>query len=61
MRENYIKTEIFSTEMSDIIYKLFNVRSSSDCDDFYIISKDKVSEKYENAKIFVETVEKYLK
>ena len=59
-RKNYIKTEIFSTEMSDIISKLFNVRSSSDYDDFYIISKDKVSEQYENAKIFVETVEKYL-
>lgn len=59
-RKNYIKTEIFSTEMSDIISKLFNVRSSSDYDDFYIISKDKVSDQYENAKIFVETVEKYL-
>ena len=46
--------------MTDIISKLFNVKSSSDCDDFYIISKDKVSEQYENAKTFVETVDKYL-
>ncbi|MCH5314379.1 MAG: HEPN domain-containing protein [Eubacterium sp.] len=59
-RKNYIKTEFFSTEMSDIISKLFNVRSSSDYDDFYVISKEKVLEQYENAKLFVETVEKYL-
>lgn len=40
-RKNYIKTGLFSTEMSDIISSLFNVRSSSDYDDFYIISKEK--------------------
>lgn len=59
-RKNYIKTGIFSTEMSDIISKLFNVRASSDYDDFYIISKEKVTKQYENAKLFVETVDKYL-
>ncbi len=59
-RKNYIKTGIFNTEMSDIISKLFNVRSSSDYDDFYIISKEKVTKQYENAKLFVETVDAYL-
>ncbi len=59
-RKNYIKTGIFSTEMSDIISSLFNVRSSSDYDDFYIISKEKVTKQYENAKLFVETIDEYL-
>lgn len=59
-RKNYIKTGIFNTEMSDIISKLFNVRSSSDYDDFYIISKEKVTKQYENAKLFVETIDEYL-
>ncbi len=59
-RKNYIKTGIFSTEMSDIISSLFNVRSSSDYDDFYIISKEKVTKQYENAKLFVDTIDKYL-
>ena len=43
-RKNYIKTGVFDSEMSEIISSLFNVRSSSDYDDFYVISKEKVSE-----------------
>ncbi len=59
-RRAYIKTGIFDDEMSEIISSLFNVRASSDYDDFYIISKEKVSEQYKKAVRFVEQVEKYL-
>ena len=59
-RRVYIKTGIFDDDMSDIISGLFNIRASSDYDDFYIISKDKVSEQYNNAVRFVERVELYL-
>ena len=41
-RKRYVKTGIFETEMSDIISDLFEVRASSDYDDFYVISKSKV-------------------
>ena len=60
-RKNYIKTGIFDSEMSEIISSLFNVRSSSDYDDFYVISKEKVSEQYEKAVKFVSNIEEYLK
>jgi uncharacterized protein (UPF0332 family) len=59
-RKNYIKTGIFSTEFSDIIRNAFEVRLESDYEDFYIISKEKVTTQVENAKKFLEAVEKYI-
>lgn len=59
-RKQYIKTGIFESKMSDIISDLFEVRSNSDYDDFYTISKSKVAEQYEKAKYFVEKVNEYL-
>ena len=59
-RRAYIKTGVFDDEMSDTISRLFSIRASSDYDDFYIISKTKVSEQYANAVRFVERVEAYL-
>ena len=59
-RKQYIKTGIFESKMSDIISDLFEVRSNSDYDDFYTISKSKVAEQYEKAKYFVENVNEYL-
>lgn len=38
-RRRYIKTEIFETRMSEIISVLFDVRTDSDYDDFFVISK----------------------
>ncbi len=60
-RKNYIKTGIFEDEMSDIISDLFEVRASSDYDDFYIISKPKIIEQYGKAELFVTRVNEYLK
>ena len=59
-RANYIKTGILDTGLSDTITSLFNLRNSSDYDDFYVISKDDVIKQFENAKCFIKEVQKYL-
>ena len=59
-RKNYIKTEIFSHDFSDIIGDAFKIRLESDYEDFYVVSKNKVTVQVENAKAFLETVEKYI-
>ena len=57
----YIKTGIFDKDYSKIITDSFKIRSDSDYDDFYIVSKDKVKEQILNAEKFIEVVKKYLK
>ena len=59
-RRRYIKTGIFPTEMSDIIAGLFQIRTSSDYDDFYIVSKETVETQAAAAQTFVRAVEDYL-
>ena len=48
-RENYLKTELFNKEISDYISSLFRVRTASDYDDFYIISKEESIEQLKKA------------
>lgn len=60
-RRLYVKTGIFGAEMSEIISLLFNVRTDSDYDDFYVVSKEETIEQFENAKYFLNVIEKYLK
>lgn len=59
-RKSYLKTEILPKELSLTIDCLVEIRQGSDYDDFYIISKEEVSEQLKNAKIFVAQIEKYL-
>ncbi len=59
-RRLYVKPGIFSTELSEIISLLFDARSASDYDDFYIVSKAEVAEQVENAAIFLQAVRTYL-
>lgn len=59
-RKNYLKTGILPKELSFIIDSLVEIRQGSDYDDFYLISKEEVTEQYHNAVKFVNTVEKYL-
>ena len=59
-RKSYIKTGIFDTELSRIIDSLKDVRQSSDYDDFYLISKEEVSEQVGSAELFVSKIEEYL-
>ena len=46
--------------MSEYITSAFEVRSDSDYDDFYVISKEEVAEQLRNAEIFVDAVQEYL-
>ena len=59
-RKRYIKTGIFETELSEIISALFDVRTDSDYDDFFVISKDEVAEQLDNAALFLDRVRAYL-
>ena len=59
-RKRYIKTGKIDAEMSNIISGLFDSRTSSDYDDFFILSKEEIREQVENAKIFLQTVERFI-
>ncbi len=59
-RRLYVKTGVFSREMSDIISNLFDIRTGSDYDDFFIIAKDDVEKQVADAGTFVENVKNYL-
>ncbi|MBE6746683.1 MAG: HEPN domain-containing protein [Ruminococcaceae bacterium] len=60
-RKNYLKTGIITKELSPIIDALVEIRQSSDYDDFYIVSKEEVSEQLRNAEMFIGEIEKFLK
>ena len=59
-RKLYIKTNIFDVRLSHIISVLFDIRTESDYDDFFIISKTEVEEQIENAEYFLTEREKFL-
>lgn len=59
-RRLYIKTKIFDTKLSTIISALFDIRTDSDYDDFYVISKEEVKEQLDNAEYFLNEIKKYL-
>lgn len=59
-RKLYIKTNIFDVKLSQIISLLFDIRTESDYDDFFIISKTEVEEQIENAEYFLKEIEKFL-
>ena len=58
-RKLYIKTNIFDIKLSQIISVLFDIRTESDYDDFFIISKSEVQEQIENAEYFLNRVKTY--
>ena len=60
-QQDYIKTEIFDKTMSNIIKSAFDMRTESDYEDFYVISKDDVKTQVMEAEQFVITIEVYIK
>lgn len=60
-RRLYIKTGIFPTELSKIISELFDTRTESDYDDFFVISKEEVGEQIASAEMFISVIKNYLK
>lgn len=59
-RRLYIKTEIFDSKLSQIISVLFNIRTDSDYDDFFCISKEEALEQIQNAEYFLNEIKHYL-
>lgn len=59
--KEYIKEGIFDKHLSAIIKNSSFLREKSDYDDFFIASKKDAVEQIENAKIFLNSVEEYLK
>jgi uncharacterized protein (UPF0332 family) len=59
-RRLYIKTDIFDSKLSQIISVLFDIRTESDYDDFFIISKPEVEEQIANAEHFLKEIEQFL-
>ena len=59
-RRLYIKTEIFDSKLSHIISILFNIRTDSDYDDFFVISKEEVAEQIKNTEFFLNKIKEYL-
>jgi uncharacterized protein (UPF0332 family) len=59
-RKDYIRTGVFPQTFSKVITNAFEVRLESDYEDFYLISKEDVAAQVENAKTFLEAVEKYV-
>lgn len=60
-RKRYIKTGIFSTEISKIIDMQFSTRTHSDYDDFYVISKSEAYNQFLEAQKMLDEIEEYLK
>ena len=60
-RKEYIKTGVFSADISDTITDLFNSRSSSDYDDHFEFTKDEVAELLKESADFVAVIEEYHK
>lgn len=59
-RRLYIKTGIFETKLSQIISILFDIRTDSDYDDFFVISKEETAEQVSNAELFLNSIKNYL-
>lgn len=57
----YVKTEIFSKEMSKIIKLASEKREKADYLDFYVASKDETEEQIKRAEAFVKQIEIFLK
>ncbi len=60
-RENYIKTKILDRVYSDLIGDAFKMRNNGDYVDFFIIHSEDAKEQLENARLFIDVVESYLK
>jgi uncharacterized protein (UPF0332 family) len=60
-RESYIKTNRLDRVLSDIIGRASIVRNKSDYEDFYVTSINETEEQVNDAKVFIDVIEEYLK
>ncbi len=59
-RKEYVKTGIFDAAMSDIISEAFDIRSDSDYNDYFVLSKKEVEEQVSDSQYFYEKAEAYV-
>lgn len=59
-QKNYVKSGIFGKEYSKILTEAFQIRSESDYDDHYIISKEEVEIQIQNAQFFLNGIVGYI-
>ena len=60
-RKDYIKSGIFDVALSDIIGTASEIRNASDYDDMFIADKSETAEQIQNAKIFFDAIDEYIK
>lgn len=58
--KNYVKSGIFGKEYSKILTEAFEIRSESDYDDYYVISKEDVEEQIKNSQFFQNGITEYV-
>lgn len=59
-RKEYIKTGKLDVALSDIITDVFQIRTESDYDDYYVVNKADVKEQIKNAEYFIQQTKEYL-
>lgn len=59
-QKNYVKSGVFDKTMSNIIKTAFDMRTESDYEDFYVISKEDVLKQVEEAEYFIKKIEEHL-
>ncbi len=59
-RRLYIKTGAFDVRLSMIISELYDLRTGSDYDDFFVVSGAEVAEQIENAEYFLKEIKRFL-
>ena len=59
-QKNYVKSGIFEKEYSKILTEAFDVRSDSDYDDYYVISKKEAEQQIQNAQFFLDGIEQFV-
>ena len=58
--KNYIKTGVFEPETAQMIKSAFSIRSETDYEDFYVVSKKDVEQQVLDAEVFIAKVSDYL-
>ncbi len=59
-RRLYIKTGVFDKSLSNTITLAYDMRTGSDYDDFYVISKADVSDLYADVNIFLNAIRQHI-
>ena len=59
--QEYVRTGIFQKEASKIIRNASELREQADYEDFYEATQEEASDVFDQASLFIATVEKYLR